>query len=661
MLQSLRDKSSSWIAKVILALLLIPFAFFGVEQYLQQRVDTYAARVSTPPAWWKSAPDWGPLKWWVWKHEDISVEDFRARFEQQREQQRATAGEAFDARAFETLENKRAVLDRLIDERVMRINAERAGIVISDAEVRDTIQSLPEFQVDGKFDPQRYQLALQATNPPRTPLQFQQLVRESLQQSQVPGRLSESSFVTASELDRMLALLGEKRDVGVVQLPQPAPDTGAVAGADMQKWYREHAAEYRAPETSTIEYVELNAATLPVPQADEAELRRRYDAEKARFAATEQRQAAHILIAVDPKADAATVKAAEQKATLLANQAKSPGVDFAALARANSDDPGSKAAGGDLGWVEKGAGLAKPFEDAVFSMQPDQVSAPIKTEFGYHIIKLGQIKTGQQMPFEQVRDQLAQEQAESDREKAFNDMAGRLVDLVYKNPTALEPAAREMNLPVQKLGPFARGGAGASGLAANAAIQRAAFSEMLVQDGTVSDPIEIAPNHSVLIRVVDHKPERALPLADVRDRVVAAIRADRTRKASAAAADAFLARIAKGETLETVAASQGLEAMAIPGLQRGAPIPSPQANEAIFAVAKPAPGKVSAGKADMGDGSYVVFAVSKVEPGTKDALPPAQREQMRGQMAQMKGIDAAQAYVNAVRKRMKVEVAEDRL
>ena len=339
--------------------------------------------------------------------------------------------------------------------------------------------------------------------------------------------------------------------------------------------------------------------------------------------------------------------------------AKRPGADFAALARANSDDPGSKAAGGDLGFVEKGSGLAKPFEDAVFSMQPDQVSAPVKTEFGYHIIKVGQIKAGQQLPFEQVRDRLAQEQAESDREKAFNDQAGRLVDLVYKNPTALEPAAREMNLPVQKLGPFPRGGG--TGLAANAAVQRAAFSETLVQDGTVSDPIEIAPNHTVLIRVVDHKPERSQPLAEVRDRIVAAIRADRSRKASAAAADAFLARVAKGESLEAVASSQGLQAIAVPAVQRGAPIPAPEANEAMFAVAKPASGKVSTGKADLPDGSHVVFAVSKVEPGSKDALPAAQREQMRGQMAQMKGIDAAQAYVNAVRKRMKVEVAEDRL
>jgi len=658
MLQSLRDKSSSWIAKVILALLLIPFAFFGVEQYLQQRIDTYAARISSPPAWWKTAPAWVPAKW-LWTHREISVDEFRRRFEQQRQQDRAAAGEAFDARAFESAENKRSVLDKLIDEQVMQLSAENSGVVIGDAEVRDTIQSLPEFQVDGKFDPQRYQLGLTSLNPPRTPVQFQQLVRDSLQQSQVPSRIAESAFITRAELNHLLTLLGEKRDASFALLPPPAADTGAVSGAEMQSWYRDHAGEYRAPEAASIEYVELNAATLPLVPVDDAELRRRYDQEKARFVAAEQRQAAHILVSVAPDADAAAQKAAEQKAAQLAAQAKQPGADFAALALASSDDAGSKAAGGDLGWIEKGL-MDKAFDDALFGMQPNQISGPVKTDAGYHVIKLGEIKSGQQVPFEQVRDELAREQAEADREKQFNDQAGRLVDLVYKNPTALEPAAREMNLPLQKLGPFPRG-AGATGIAANPAVQRAAFSETLVQDGTVSDPIEIAPNHSVLIRVVQHTPERTLPLAEVRDRVIAAVRADRSRKASAAAADAVLARVAKGETLDAVAAAQGLQTNALQGLQRGAPVPTAEANAAIFAVQRPAPGKVSAGKVDLPDGGHVVFVVTKAEPGDPKALPPEQLTQMRSQIAQMKGVDAAQDYVSAMRKRMKVEVAEDRL
>ena len=299
------------------------------------------------------------------------------------------------------------------------------------------------------------------------------------------------------------------------------------------------------------------------------------------------------------------------------------------------------------------------FDDALFAMQPNQVSGPVKSAFGYHIIKLGEIKSGQQVPFEQARDELAREQAEADREKQFNDIAGRLVDLVNKNPTALEPAAREMNLPVQKLGPFPRGGG--DGIAANPLVQRAAFSEVLVQDGTVSDPIEIAPNHNMWIRVVQHTPERTQPLAEVRDRVIAAIRADRTRKASAAAADAVLARVAKGETLEAVAAAQGLQVNALQAIPRGAPQPTQEANAAIFAVQRPAPGKVSTGKVDLPDGSHIVFAVSKAAPGDPKELPPEQRKQMRTQIAQMKGVDAAQSYVSAMRKKMKVEVAEDRL
>ena len=220
MLQSLRDKSSSWIAKVILALLLIPFAFFGVEQYLSQRVDNYAARVSTPPTWWSAAPTWWPAKM-LWKHQEIGVDEFRNQFERERQQRRAAEGEAFDARAFESAENKRSVLDKMIDERVMRIAAENAGIVIGDAEVRDTIQSLPDFQVDGKFDTQRYQLGLASLSPPKTPRQFEQLVRDSLQQSQVPSRLAESAFITSSELDRLLIVLGEKRDASFALLPAP--------------------------------------------------------------------------------------------------------------------------------------------------------------------------------------------------------------------------------------------------------------------------------------------------------------------------------------------------------------------------------------------------------------------------------------------------------
>ncbi|HVR81400.1 MAG TPA: SurA N-terminal domain-containing protein [Luteimonas sp.] len=658
MLQKLRDKTSGWIATVILGLLVVPFAFFGMEQYLFQRSDTYVAKIEAPPKWWQAAPAFWPVTM-LWQRDEIDTDAFRSAFEQARQQQRQQQGEKFDSRAFEAADNKRNVLDGLIDQRVLKMVATRAGIAVGDAQVRDTIQGIPAFQIDGKFDPQSYQLALASQVPQRSPREFEQMVRESLQQSLIPTHVAQSAFATPSELDRLMKLLGEKRDVAYVTLPSPAPDIAAVTAAEIQHWYDAHVADYRAPETVSIEYVDIDGSKLPVSAvADDAALRQRYDQEKARFVEPEQRLASHILIKVDAGASAAVQKAAEQKAAQLAEQARQPSADFAALARANSDDSGSKVGGGDLGWVAKGV-MVKPFEEALFKMQPGAIVGPVKTDFGWHVIQLREVKAGTQVPFEQVREQLAKEQADTDRERAFNDLSGKLVDQVYKNPTTLAPAARALNLSVQKIGPFARGQG--TGIAASPAVQRAAFSDTLMQDGTVSDPIEIAPEHSVLIRVTEHTQAHALPLAQVSQRVIAAIRGDRAAKAGAAAADAMVAQLQSGKPLSELAAARQLQPNALPGLQRGVPVPDAGTAEAIFAAPPPAAGKVSAGKAALADGQVVVFTVSKVTPGNPKEATTAQRMQLGQQLAQLAGGDDAQALVKALRKRMKITVAEDRL
>lgn len=659
MLQTLRDKTSGWIAIVVLSLLMIPFAFFGMEQYLFQNNATYAAKVEAPPSWWPSAPNVWPVRKLVWQSEEVDANDFRSQFEQARQQQRTAQGEQFDAREFEGVDNKRRVLDGLIDQAVMRLSARNAGIAVGDAQVRDEIQSVPAFQVDGKFDPQRYQLALQSQVPARTPQEFQELIREGLQQSLVPTQVAQSSFTTPTELERLMRLLGERRDVSFVVLPPRAPDIGAISAKEIQDWHRAHAADYRAPEAVSIEYVEIKGDMLPAPPpADDAALRARYEQEKARFVDADQRLASHILVRVEEGADAAAQKAAEQKATQLAQQAKQPGADFASLARANSDDTGSKDAGGDLGWIEKGV-MAAPFEQAVFAMKSGEIRGPVKTDFGWHVIQLRESKSGQQVPFEQARETLAQEQAASDRERVFSDIVGKLVDQVYRNPSTLAPAARDAKLPVQKLGPFARGQG--TGIAANAAVQRAAFSDALVQDGTVSDPIEIAPNHSVLIRVTEHAPERALPLAQVRDRVVAAIRLDRATKAAEKDAESVVAALRSGKTLQALATERGLSAQDVPGVTRGAPLPDPAATEAYFEAASPAAGKSTPGKAALPDGGFVVFTINKVTPGDPKQASPQERDMLQQQLAQLNGNEDAAAMLRALRARMNITVVEARL
>lgn len=658
MLQALRDKTSGWIATVILGLLIIPFALFGLQDYLVQRTENYAAKIDAPPAWWPSAPSWWPVSVF-WEREEVSVSEFRDALERVRQQERARQGEAFDAREFESAENKRRILDELVNLRVQKLAARNAGLSVSDAMVQKEIMAIPAFQVDGKFNYDRYRLALSSQVPMRTEKQFEQLVREGMQESLVNNAIGESSFLTGGEVDRLLKLMYETRDASILMLPPQAADAAPVSDAQIKGWYDSHAAQYRAPETVTLEYVEINAADLPQPTPDEAALRARYEQEKKQFVQQEQRLASHILISVDANADAAAQKAAETKAKQAAAQAKAPGADFAALAKQYSDDPGSKANGGDLGWNARGV-MVPEFDAALFALKSGEISEPVKTSFGWHIIQLRDVKGSQQQPFEAVREQLLREETESARERAFSDLSGKLLDLVLKNPSSLASAARELNLPVKTLGPVARNSN--EGILASPLVKRQAFDGTRIQDGTVSDPIEIAPNHSVLIRVAAHTPERAQPLAQVREQVIAAIRADRVRKAAEKEADALLARLRSGETLAQVAASKNLPPPnVVPGIQRGMPVPDPAVSEAIFTAAPPATGKSTPGKAILPGGTVVLFTVDKVIAGDAAQLPPQQREMMRDQLARFAAEEELKTIIQSLRKRMKVAVAEQNL
>lgn len=662
MLQTLRDKTSGWIATVILGLLIVPFAFVGIEQYMVQRTDNAVARIEIAPTWWRSAPSWWPASM-LWRKESITRADFDERFNRARDQARQQQGANFDAREFEKLESRHEVLDGLIDERVRKLAAEVDGVIVSDALVVKSIQGIPDFQDgSGKFNQERYILGLQMGTPPRTPTQFEQYVRDTLQTSMLPAALAGSSFATASETDRLIKLLGEKRDISLIELPPQPADTADVAAADIQKWYDGHGKDFRLPESVSIEYVELNAANMPAPAAPtEADLLKRYEAEKNKFQAAEQRLVSHIQINVPSGADAAGQKAAEDKAKQVATQAKAAGADFAALARANSDDLGSKAAGGDLGWMGSGA-IPGAFNDAAFKLQAGQVSDPVKAEGGWHIIQVREIKSGSQQPFEAVRETLLREETESARERAFNEFSAKLVDQVYKNPTTLEGPAKAAGLTVQKLAAVTRNAAANVGVAQNPAVVRAAFSDQRIQDNTVSDPIDIGQDHSVLIRVVSHTPERAQPLAQVRDKVIAAVRADRATKAAEKNADALIARIVGGEALAAIASSKQLPPpQELPGVVRGMPMLPPEMTEAIFAVQPAAQGKIAAGKARLPDGRYVVFAIGKIAPGDKTTLKPAEMDMLRSQTAQAAAQDEVTELTSSLRKRMQIKVVEENL
>jgi peptidyl-prolyl cis-trans isomerase D len=648
MLQSIRDKTSGWIASIVLGLVIITMAFFGIESYLTTKVDSYVAKIE------------GPAKFLNFGKQvrEIDQNEFRKRFDQARQQQRQAQGKEFDAGAFESMDNKREVLDRLIDETLLSMIAERDGIVVSDAAVQKRIMEEDAFKVAGKFDANQYQLALKGAN--MTPLEFQQTVRTEMTQRLLPAQLSASQFVGDAELDHLLRLSQQTRDIRFLEIPPPATPAVTPTDGELKAWYDAHAAMYRSAEKVGAEYVELSAAAMPVDTvADEQSLRENYEKVKSKYGAVEQRMASHILVKLDEKATPAQAAVAEAKAKDIAAKARLPGADFAALAKANSDDVGSKDVGGDLGPVDKGV-FGDAFDKAFFALQPGQVSDPVRLPDGWHVLQFRELIPGTAKSFEEVRAELEAEYLESERERVFNDISGKLVDKILADPSSLAPAAEELKLPVLRTGMFSR--QAGEGVAALEPVRKAAFTDVQKVDRQVSDPIEIEPNHIVVLHVIDHQPAAPLPLASIRDRVMADLMADRLAKASQARAEAMLARATKGESLEALATEAGRPVSDVPGVQRQAPNPqiAPLIDTA-FRMARPVAGKPQYALAKLAPDRYALVTVTAVTDGDLSRLDAQTRARLKAEVAQSRGIVDGRVFIQGLRKQFTIKIAEDRL
>ena len=636
MLQKLREKTSGWIAGTILVLLVIPFAFFGVENYFTQQAATYVAKVGDT---------------------EIGPDAFRSRFEELRRQMQQVMGEQFDGREFESAENKRRVLDRLIDEELLRQASERLGAIVTPAQLQKEIGQIQAFHRDGKFDLETYRSLLAAQG--MTPRSFEDRVRRELATQSIPAQVAASGFVGEDYVSRYLALRDQTRSFDYLTLPTPSAETaGDIDDAQVEAYFKEHADRYVEPERVSLEYLEVDASKLEVPvSVDEETLRQRYDEQKTRYVEPEQRLASHILIKVDANADADAQKAAQARASKLVEEARTEGADFAALAKANSEDIGSKNTGGDLGWVEKGI-FDPAFEAALYALAPNQVSEPVKGADGWHVIQLREIKAETGKPFEEVRADLEREYLEGERERQFSDLSGRLVDVIYRDPTTLAKAADELKLPIQRTESFTR--TGGPGLAANPKVLEAAFSDSVLVDGTVSDPIDLGAEHTVVIRAVDHVPAKPQTLETARDAVRAAIIIERVAAKAKEDAEATLAKLRAGEALADIAKARDLELKTADKVGRVGATVDPAISQFAFGLPHPAQDKPSVGQVEVA-GGYVLVSLTAVTDGDPTATPADSRTALAEQIGQALGGAESTAFVQALRKVAEIEVVEDRL
>ncbi len=529
------------------------------------------------------------------------------------------------------------VLESLIRRALLTERSHDLGYRVSNQALLEAVQSEPAFQVDGKYDPQAAKAALaQAGISLDT---YTQQLRTDLQQLQLEGGIRASDFVTPSELTRLTDLEDQQREVRYLVLSPERFRAAPVEDATVQAYYKEHLSQYMRPESVNLQYAELRLEALAAQQQpSDADLRAEYEKQKSRLEVPEKRHARHILIT--GKDDAAALALAQQ---VLA-QAKS-GKDFAELAKQYSQDPGSAQNGGDLGWAERST-FVKPFADALFGMSAGEIAGPVKTQYGYHIIRLEEIQRGKSKSFEEARPELEAQLRRARATDRFGEIQEQLQAKLAEPGADLTTLAQQYNLQQGDVKEFVKG-AGGVPFGAAPQLQELLFGDPPLAADKIGGPVLLGDDRLVIFKVREHRKPEPKPLAEVRDSIVAAIAKEQGTQAALAAVQRAREELLKGASFDTVA--QELKVTADPAhfIGRNDPSVPAQVREAAFALAKPA-AKPEFRALTLNDGGAALVAVSAVRTApTHDDEAGRTRAQ---QESERLGTAAALAYIDEVRR-----------
>lgn len=599
MLQNIGDKlkSQRWLAILVLGLLALVFAVWGAYGVVNISFgpQDYGLKVNGEP---------------------ISTDTLsRAWQERQAQTQQELAGAALAPAQTRLLQEQ--LLDEFVRETVLRQQAQKAGYRASDAQVRAAYESEPAFQVEGKFNPQAAQAMLLQVG--LTPATYEEQRRQALQIGQLTEGIQLSDFFSATQLLRIYALENEQRELRYALLPAERYAAGVkIDDARIKAWYDAHPNDYMTTESVGLQYAELSldpiASQLTVKDED---LQAYYDKNKAQYSENEKRHAHHILIQVsdpkDAKADAAALAEAQQVLAQL-----KAGKDFGELARKYSADPGSAAAGGDLGWAEQGAYVA-PFSEALFKLQPGQLSEPVKTQFGYHIIRLDEVRPAHVQTLEEGRTKIETDYRHDQASELFGDRQEQLQQkLESGDSTDIAALASQFGLQMGEIKDYTR--SGAPPLGGKPELVRAIFSEETIGGNRLGGPVALAPDRIIIFKVLDHHPSTLQPLASVRDEVIAAIRKNASGSAAQTAADEAVKQLDAGMSFDAVVKSLGLSAAPAASFGRSDPQLPVQVRDAAFAA--PHPGDKPEYRAlSLDSGGAAILMISAVHAGSAGANP----------------------------------------
>ncbi|MGP0127456.1 SurA N-terminal domain-containing protein [Pseudomonas bubulae] len=621
MLQNIRDNSQGWIAKTIIGVIVALMALTGFDAIFQATSTSQdAAKVNG---------------------EEITQVELSQAVDMQRRQLLQQLGKDFDSSLLDEKMLREAALKGLIDRKLLLQGAKDAKFSFSEAALDQVILLTPEFQEDGKFSPERFDQVIRQLGYGR--LQFRNMLGEEMLIGQLRAGLAGSGFVTDEQVNAFARLEKQTRDFASLNI-KADPAAVKLSDAQIKAYYDEHAKEFMTPDQVVIDYIELKkSAFFDQVAVKDDELQALYQKEIANLA--EQRRAAHILIEVNDKVsdEQAKAKIAEIQQRL------AKGESFEALAKEFSQDPGSAANGGDLGFA--GPGVYDPvFETAVYGLKQDQVSEPVRTSFGYHLIKLLGVEAPEVPSFASLKDKLTHDLKTQQVERLFVDATKQLEDSAFEASDLAQPA-QELKLTVHTSAPFGR--EGGEGVTANRAVVQAAFSTEVMDEGANSTALELDPETVVVLRVKEHRKPEQLPL----EAVASSIRAQLVKEHASAAAKARAEDIIKELRDGKLPLNQPIDGQTWKvqeAVARGQEGIDPAVLQAVFRMPKPAAkDKPTFGSVTLADGTVVVLRLN----GVNDAVAPTEEEKAsyRRFLASRVGQQDFAAYRKQLENEAKVE------
>ncbi|WP_137817123.1 SurA N-terminal domain-containing protein [Pseudomonas sp. 2FG] len=622
MLQNIRDNSQGWIAKTIIGVIVALMALTGFDAIFNATGNR------------QSAADVNG--------EEISQNELSQAVEMQRRQLMQKLGKDFDASLLDDKLLREAALKGLIDRKLLLQGAKNSDFAFSQAAIDQLILQTPEFQVDGKFSSDRFDQVIRQMG--HTRLQFRQMLEQEMLIGQLRAGLAGSGFVTDDEVLAFARLEKQTRDFATLTLKADA-EAVKLTDDEIKAYYDENANQFMSPEQVVLDYIELKKeAFFDKVEVKDEDLQALYQKEISNLA--EQRQAAHILVEVNDKQsdEQAKAKIEEVKKRL------AQGEDFAALAKEFSQDPGSAANGGDLGYA--GPGVYDPaFEEALYALQKNEVSAPVRSTYGWHLIRLLGVQAPEVPSFASLKDKLARELKAQQVEQRFVEVTKELEDSAFEASDLAQPA-QEQGLVVKTSAAFGR--EGGEGLTANRQVIQAAFSPEVLEEGANSGAIELDPDTVVILRAKEHKKPQQLPLEQVAASIREHLAKVRASEAVETKGQALLSGLRDGKT-PVAQAQDGQAWKVVEAATRSQEGVEPVVLQALFRMPKPeGADKPNFAGVTLGNGDYVVLQLKGIsEP--EEALSDEEKGMYRRFLASRSGQQDFAAFRSQLEAKAKIE------